>query len=170
MTVVEVPVLETERLRLRGLRASDYAEYEAMVSDEETARYVGGVLSGTAAWLRMAAHVGHWQLRGFGHWALEERSTGRFVGRTGLWCPEGWPELEVGWTVVRSSWGLGYATEAGRAAVEWGRTELGLRRIASVISPENARSIAVAEKLGMSFDRSTVLDDGDEVSVYAMSL
>ena len=164
------PELLTERLRLRAFLDSDLDAWAAIVADPETARFVGGVRDRGEAWLRLAMYVGHWELRGYGLWAVEERASGRFVGRAGLWYPAEWPELEVGWTLARDVWGRGYATEAGRAAVEWGRTELGLTRIASVISAGNTRSIAVAERLGMTLDRTTTLSDGDPVSVYAMSL
>ncbi len=167
---METPELLTPRLRLRGFLESDLDPWAAVVGDEETARYVGGVQTRADAWFRIATYIGHWQLRGYGLWAVEEVDSGAFVGRAGLWYPEGWPELEVGWTFSRAVWGRGYATEAGRAAVEWGRSSLGLTRIASVISRENARSIAVAERLGMTFDRQTTLADGDEVDVYAMAL
>jgi RimJ/RimL family protein N-acetyltransferase len=164
------PELLTERLRLRAFQQDDLDAWAAIVGDEETARFVGGVRDRAEAWLRLAIYLGHWELRGYGLWAVEERDSGRFVGRAGLWFPEEWPELEVGWTLSRDVWGRGYATEAGRAAVEWGRSELGLTRIASVISVGNTRSIAVAERLGMTFDRTATLSDGDAVSVYAMSL
>ncbi len=165
-----IPAVSTSRLVLRGFEESDLDAWAAILADEETARYVGGVAGRAAAWMRIAGYLGHWQLRGYGLWAVCERESGRFVGRAGLWFPEGWPELEVGWTFSRDVWGRGYATEAGRAAVEWGRTALGLARIASVINPANERSIAVARRLGMELDRRTTLDDGDEVDVYAMSL
>ncbi|HEX8121069.1 MAG TPA: GNAT family N-acetyltransferase [Solirubrobacteraceae bacterium] len=165
-----IPTLETPRLTLRAFEEADLDAWAAIGTDEEAARFVGGLRSREESWLRMAAYLGHWELRGYGQWAVVLRDSSRFVGRAGLWNPEGWPELEVGWTLDRAVWGNGYATEAGRAAVEWGRSALGLKRIASVISVGNTRSIAVAERLGMTFDRSTRLGDGDEVSVYAMSL
>ena len=164
------PELLTERLRLRAFEDRDLDAWAAIVGDEETGRFIGGVRDRAEAWMRIAMYLGHWELRGFGQWAVEERDSGRLVGRAGLWFPEGWPELEVGWTLARDVWGRGYATEAGRAAVEWGRSSLGLKRIASVISAGNTRSIAVAERLGMTFDRTTTLTDGDPVAVYAMSL
>ena len=125
-----IPVVSTARLTLRAFEDDDLDAWAAIVADPETARYVGGVRDRAEAWLRMAAYHGHWVLRGFGQWAVVETGSGRLVGRAGLWCPEGWPELEVGWTLSRDVWGRGYATEAGAAAVGWGRSALGLRRIA----------------------------------------
>ena len=164
------PTLTTERLTLRPFVDEDLDAWAAIVGDPETARHIGGVRSRAQAWERLAMYHGHWVLRGYGQWAVVVRDSGRLIGRAGLWNPEGWPELEVGWTLARSEWGRGYATEAGRAAIEWGRSVLGLTRIASVISPGNERSIAVAERLGMSFDRNATLADGEDVAVYAMAL
>ena len=76
----------------------------------------------------MSVMAGHWALNGFGHWVLEERDSGEFVGRAGLYYPPDWPELEVGWTVGRKHWGKGYAPEAARAACAWAHDELGARR------------------------------------------
>jgi RimJ/RimL family protein N-acetyltransferase len=165
-----IPRLTTERLILRGFVEEDLDEWAAIVADSEVQRFTGGVLNRMDAWLRMAAYHGHWVLRGYGIWAVVSRDSGRLLGRAGLWYPAGWPELEVGWTLGRFAWGNGYATEAGRAAVEWGRATLGLERIASVIDPQNERSIAVAKRLGMTYDRAAAMDGGDAMAVYAMAL
>jgi RimJ/RimL family protein N-acetyltransferase len=164
--VTEIPTLRTERLVLRAFREDDLDAWAAILGDPETAMYIGGVRSREEAWRSIAVYLGHWALRGYGQWAVERRLDGRLVGRAGLWYPEGWPELEVGWTLDRSVWGEGFATEAGQAAMDWGFAELGLERIASVIAPENARSRAVAVRLGMDLDYETVLD-GDDVVIYA---
>ena len=164
-----IPVVSTPRLVLRGFEEADIDAWAAIRADPVAAEYVGGVMDRASSWMRMAAYIGHGELRGYGLWAVVERSSGDMVGRAGLWFPDGWPEIEVGWTLARSVWGRGYATEAGAAAIDWGRTNLGLTRIASVISQGNARSVAVAERLGMTFDRTTTLD-GETVDVYAKSL
>ena len=65
----------------------------------------------------MALVLGHWQLRGFGLWAVEERATGMLAGRVGCWQPEGWPGLEIGWALRREFWGRGYATEAAQSVM-----------------------------------------------------
>ena len=77
----------------------------------------------------MAYLLGHWELRGYGQWALIERDSGRLVGRTGLLRPENWPGLEVGWLVGREHWGRGFAPEAGRASIDWARDALGADHI-----------------------------------------
>jgi RimJ/RimL family protein N-acetyltransferase len=157
------PRIRTERLLLREWRDDDLDAYAAMAADPEVMEFVGGPLDRAGAWRQMALHAGHWALRGYGNWILE--ADGRVVGRTGLWRPEGWPGLEVGWTLAREAWGRGYATEAGRAAMEWAWSELRLPGLISVIRPENARSIRVAERLGFAAGREdTVL--GVRVVIY----
>jgi RimJ/RimL family protein N-acetyltransferase len=142
------PVLETERLWLRGWQPSDSDPYAAMAADPEVMRYVGGVLDPVESWRQMALFAGHWALRGYGLWALERKEDGALIGRAGLWNPEGWPGLEIGWMLARDAWGRGYATEAARAAMDWAWTVLGSERLISLIDPQNAASIRVAERLG----------------------
>jgi RimJ/RimL family protein N-acetyltransferase len=95
-----IVTLTTARLLLRPFRQDDVEAYAAMCADPEVMRYLGlsGVLTREDAWRQMAMLLGHWELRGFGMWAVEERDTGQFVGRVGLHDPEGWPEREVGWS------------------------------------------------------------------------
>ena len=111
------------------------------------------------AWSQMAVWLGQWELRGTGQWAVEERVTGDFLGRAGLHNPrrEDWPGVEVGWVLHPNYWGRGYATEAGRRAVQYAFAELGVPELFSVILPENARSIAVAQGLGFSFTEERAL-------------
>jgi RimJ/RimL family protein N-acetyltransferase len=167
--VVTVPTLETARLRLRPWRDSDIETYASMCADAETMRHMGSgaTFSRGDAWRNMAMFVGHWQLRGFGMWAVEERDTDRFVGRVGLHQPDGWPGLEVGWMLDRSTWGRGYATEAGRASLDHAWKVLGARHVVSLIMPGNAASIRVAERLGEQVEGTFVLE-GIELLVYGL--
>jgi RimJ/RimL family protein N-acetyltransferase len=143
------PTLETERLILREFRESDTDAYAEMLADPEVMRFLGGrPLPRDEAWRNMAMVIGHRQLRGYGFWAVEERAGGELAGRVGCWYPEGWPGLEVGWTLRRKFWGRGYATEAARASVEYAFKELGQSRVISLIAPANVASIRVAERLG----------------------
>ena len=131
-------------------------------------RYISTVLSREDAWRLMAMLAGHWQLRGFGMWAAEERETGRFVGRIGLHYPEGWPDRELGWALSRQFWGQGLATEAARAAGDYAFRELGWSHLISLIMPGNARSIRVAERLGATADGVAVVR-GAEYLVYRLA-
>lgn len=142
--------LQTDRLTLRMFREADFDAYAEMVADPEVARYIGDgqPVSRPMAWRNLAMMVGHWSLRGYGMWAVEERSSGALVGRVGFWQPEGWPGFELGWMLRRSFWGRGYATEGARAALQFAFTELARPQVISLIHPDNAASIRVALRLG----------------------
>jgi RimJ/RimL family protein N-acetyltransferase len=162
--------LETERLRLRMFRESDFDAYARICADPDVMRYLGEgkALTRAEAWRQMAMIVGHWQLRGFGLWAVEERQTGALVGRIGLFRPEGWPGLECGWMLAREYWGKGYATEAARRSLEYAFGTLGQSHVISLIRPDNAASIRVAERLGERREGHTTLF-GHEVDIYGLS-
>jgi RimJ/RimL family protein N-acetyltransferase len=169
MAAFTVPTLETARLRLRPWRDDDLDAYASMCADPEVMRYMGSgaTLSRGDAWRSMAMFVGHWQLRGFGTWAVEEHAEHRFVGRVGLHRPEGWPGVEVGWMLDRAIWGRGYATEAGRVSLDYAWRVLGADHVVSLIAPENAASIRVAERLGESLEGTFLLDEL-EVLLYGI--
>lgn len=161
--------LETERLYLRMFRESDTDAYADMVSDPEVMRFLGGgkPVPRAEAWRNMAMIVGHWHLRGYGMWAVEEKASGELVGRVGCWKPEGWPGLEVGWTLRRRFWGRGYATEAARASLAYAFKTLDQARVISLIDPENVNSIRVAERLGEKPEGEWEVF-GTKVIVYAV--
>jgi len=143
--------LRTARLLLRQFREDDLDAYAAMCADPEVLRYLnpgGEAPTREEAWRHMAMLLGHWQLRGYGMWAVEELETGCFVGRVGLHYPEGWPDRELGWALSSRFWGRGYATEAARAAAEYAFRDLGWAHLIHLIQPSNHRSIKVAERLG----------------------
>lgn len=111
-------VIETERLRLRPIATHDAEAHAAMLSDPEVARYPSPgsrPRDSTADWLGFAAMLGHWRLRGFGFFSVEERDGGEWVGRVGPLARDGWPGVELAWGVARPYWGRGYATEATAA-------------------------------------------------------
>ena len=141
-----------------------------MCADPEVMRYVGeqNILSREDAWDEMAALAGHWHLRGYGMWAVEERETSGFVGRVGLHYPEGWPDREVAWALARPFWGRGYATEAARAALDEAFGRLRWSRVISLIDSANTRSVRLAERLGEHAAGEAVVR-GHRVAVYALS-
>ena len=144
--------VETERLILRQWREDDFEAFAAFYADDMAARFVGGACERWEAWRRMASLAGHWTFRGFGLWALEEKSSGEFVGASGLWRPEGWPELELGYWLVPAKHGMGYATEAGRAGIRHARDVVQAPSLVSYIHPDNIASQKVAERLGAQRD------------------
>src|SRR5829696_4722730 len=99
--MIEIPTLATERLILRPFRDEDLDTYAEICADPEVMRYLGDgtPLDRVGAWRQLAFIVGHWQLKGFGLWALEEKASGALIGRAGLLHPEGWPGFELGWTL-----------------------------------------------------------------------
>jgi RimJ/RimL family protein N-acetyltransferase len=155
--------LETPRLVLRPFRASDLDAYARICADPEVMRHIGQgkTSSREETWRSMAFFLGHWELRGYGMWAAEEKATGTLVGRIGLHNPEGWPGLEVGWLLDRSRWGQGFATEGARAAMQFAFEELKAPHLSSIIQPANRASIRVAEKLGMKLERPILLNGID---------
>lgn len=147
--------LETPRLTLRQWTLADFEAYAAMLADPTVMKFLSLTRQPVprfGAWQAFAALVGHWQLRGFGFFAVVERGTEAFVGSVGPWHPEGWPGLEVGWTLRAEYWGRGYATEAARASVDFAFRQLKCSRVISLIHPENAPSKRVAERLGERLD------------------
>lgn len=140
--------LETMRLRLRRWREDDVDPLHVFYGDPLSVKIFGAEFKRHDVWRQIATFLGHWQLRGFGLWALEEQASGDFVGYSGLWYPSGFADVEVGWGLVSRHRGKGYAQEAARRALGFGYGSLGLDRLVSYIRPDNAASVRVAERLG----------------------
>jgi RimJ/RimL family protein N-acetyltransferase len=161
--------LDTERLRLRMWRESDIDAYAGMCADPLVMRYLGPgkTMTRHEAWRSMAFFIGHWQLRGYGHWAVEEKASGTMIGRIGFLNPEGWPAFEIGWTLARHAWGKGYATEGAKVALAYAFKQLDQPHVISLIHPDNTPSMRVAERIGEKFERKTRLLEWD-VLVYGI--
>ncbi|WP_169313916.1 GNAT family N-acetyltransferase [Stackebrandtia nassauensis] len=162
--------VETKRLLLRPLTGDDFDDYAAMLADPEVAAGLAESTGTSAAdaWRSLATFIGHRHIRGYSHFALVEKDTGRFVGRAGPWQPHGFPGLGVGWCLDRRFWGRGYATEAAHAAVRYCFTDLGATEIVSVILPGNERSATVAERVGHRFLRELTYR-GQQARLYGQS-
>lgn len=163
-------IVDTSRLKLRPLQASDAQPFLEIHQDPEVIKYVlaGGAPGGiTVAWRNIAMMIGHWHLRGYGQWAVVEKASNQVIGRVGFWNPEGWPGIELGWVIRRSRWGNGFATEASLAALRWAWTELETDHIISIIQPDNIRSIRVAAKVGERFERADTMNGGN-VHIYGV--
>jgi RimJ/RimL family protein N-acetyltransferase/ribosomal protein S18 acetylase RimI-like enzyme len=145
---MQPPRLKTARLLMREFRLEDVAPQYELGRDPEVTRFLTPVTNAYDGFVGLATHAGHWALRGYGGWIVVRADDGEHLGRVGLWHPEGWPGVEVGWKLGRHAWGHGYATEAAQAAVGWAWTALGLEELSSMIDPGNAASQRVAQRLG----------------------
>jgi RimJ/RimL family protein N-acetyltransferase len=142
--------IETPRLLLRPFREDDLDDLARLNADAKLMRYIGSgvTLDRNATWRQIATFLGHEFLRGYSILAIEDRATGKLLGRSGPWFPLGWPMLEVGWLVDQAHQGRGIATEAGRWTLDWCFGSLGVTQACSIIHPANVASARVAEKLG----------------------
>ena len=155
---MDIPTLSTARLNLVPPDERHFDAYAAALADATLVEHLEAKpFDRTDAHRNLCAMVGHWVLRGWGGFLVEERESGRFVGRVGIIDWEGWPEPEIGWWTVPAVWGRGYATEAARAVLDFVRERYRRTRLVSFIRPANARSIRVAEKLGASYDHDIEL-------------
>jgi len=148
---LKIPRLVTPNLLLREYRQSDFADFAAFYQTERS-RFIGGPMTAEQAWRGLAAHLGHWALRGYGFWAVEDRATGQFCGHVGLWFPEGWMEPEVGWVLMGHAEGRGIALEAALAARAHAYEHLGWTTAVSMIDPANDRSIRLARRMDCTFE------------------
>lgn len=169
----EVPVIETERLRLRGRTLDDFPFIRDMWADPVTTKFIGGSpLTEEASWTKFLRMLGHWPALGFGYWIVEERESGRVVGETGFADfkreiePSLNGQLEMGWAFAPSFHGRGYAREATRAAVAWGDARFPDKKMSCIISSGNAPSIRVAEKLGFTLGVKTKYHGDDTLVMY----
>lgn len=158
---VEIPTLETERLFLRAPSPADAEAYVAFFASDR-ARFVGGNGTRERAWQAFAMEIGHWVLRGFGSWAVIERGSDESLGYVGCWYPEPWPEKEIGWLLWAGAEGRGIGFEAASAVRAYAYGTLGWPTAVSYINHGNARSIALAERLGAVRDPEAARPPPDE--------
>lgn len=159
-------MIETERLLLRPMAPGDLDAFIALHAEPEVTRFIRP-LGRAAAEERLRKDEREWRERGHGMLAVLDVGGGAFLGRCGL---KHWPqfdETELGWALKRTAWGRGYATEAARACTEWGFSTLDVPYLTAMINAENARSIKVAERLGLAPLRDDKLL-GDPVVVYSI--
>ena len=157
-------ILESERLIFRRLEPGDLESLYALYSDPEVRRYFP---EGTLTYDETREEL-EWFLNGhprhpeLGLWATILKEGNRFIGRCGLlpWMIEGRFEVEVAYLLDKAVWGQGLGTEAARAILEYGFTQLGLTRLICLIDRDNRASIRVAEKIGMRFEKEGVDEHG----------
>jgi RimJ/RimL family protein N-acetyltransferase len=176
-------MLETSRLLLRQPGLDDLDALTELLADPEVMRYIGLGETGDRldAEAQLARMQRAWSLDGFGRFIVVRRSDRAVLGRVGLlaWDPGTWQngtraelgadaELELGWTLRRQAWGVGYATEAALAVRDWAFSELAPRRLISLIHPGNGRSVRVATKLGERFEREVITFRGVPAALYGL--
>jgi RimJ/RimL family protein N-acetyltransferase len=178
-------VIETERLLLRKPEPDDALAVYRVISDREVMRWIsptGEPGTFDDAVERVERWRRGWDVDGFGHFMIARQDTGMVVGRVGLLCWE--PdfgehgtrseigddaEIELGWTIERAAWGRGFATEAALAARDWALEAVTMRRLISLIHPENTRSLRVAEKIGERYQQDIVVHHGATVQLWQLA-
>jgi RimJ/RimL family protein N-acetyltransferase len=155
-----IPVIETERLRLRAPRVADFDTYAAIFTSDR-ARHIGGPYSREEAWGDFTQATALWTLRGIGMWSIEARADGTLLGFAYLWQEYGDPEPEMGWMLTAAAEGQGYATEAARAMLPLALRLFGPGGVVSYIDATNAPSLRVAGKLGARRDPAAEHGLGD---------
>ena len=157
-----VPVLETERLRLRGRTVEDFAFFQDMWADPKVTQYITGEpLTEEQTWSKFLRMIGHWQAMGFGYWVVEEKTSQQLVGEVGFGefrraikpLLMGMPE--IGWVLASNVHGKGYASEATHAAVSWGDAFFDASKMSCIIEKGHESSIKVAQKCGFSVGDET---------------
>lgn len=163
-------ILETERLRLRELTAADAEFLFRLMNDEAWLRFIGDrgirTVGDAAAYVESGPRT-MYATHGIGLWAAEMRDTNAPIGMCGLLKRDALDDVDIGFALLPEFRGGGYAFEAAKATLEYANAALGLGRVAAIVSPDNAASIGLLVKLGMSFERMVRLkSDAPEVALY----
>ncbi|MDT1061709.1 GNAT family N-acetyltransferase [Paracoccus sp. CPCC 101403] len=153
---VDVPVIETDRLILRAPRFTDLEAITAFGLSERS-HFVGGPVPPWQSWSILTGMIGHWIIRGYGWWMIEDKATGQAAGRTGIGHNIDWPEPELGWHLYDGFEGKGIAYEAALAAREHAYGAMGLGPLISLIAHGNLRSRRLAERMGAAPESETVI-------------
>ena len=158
--------LESDRLLLRQFQDDDWEDMHEYYSDDlaTTFTYKRGLDEGET-WRTMCSMIGHWQLRGFGPYAVEEKASGKVMGTVGFWYPNDWPEAEIKWGLARQFWGKGFAREAAGMVHAAGLEHLPGVALISLIHNDNKASIGVALSIGASLE-SAVEYEGEPHGVF----
>ena len=142
-----IPTLQTQRLVLRPMTEADFPAYAALLASPRSAGF-GGPLSRKQAWGLFCHDIACWSLFGHGGLMIDRFTDGLCIGQVGISHGPLFPEKELGWLLYEGNEGQGYATEAARSLRDWAAQALGVSELVSYIAPDNAASVAVAERLG----------------------
>ena len=165
---MDIPTLHTDRLILRAPGRDDFPAYRNFYADRRASAAYGGPLRAGLAWRKLAADIGHWSLRGFGMWSVEEKSSGRMVGGCGIVWPEDWPRHELTWWIAPAARRQGYAFEASRAAIGWAHDSLGWDQVETHMNDGNQAARRLAEKLGGKIIGRETFPDGISRNIYVL--
>ena len=158
-----IPRLVTHRLILRAPTEADFPAYADFLNSTR-ARGMGGPYGTRAAWGLFCHEVAGWTLYGHGALMVDLRASGACVGQVSISHGPLYPEKELGWLIYDGHEGRGYATEAAMVLRDWAHEAIGLDHLVSYIDPGNARSIALAERIGATPDaQARGQDPGDLV-------
>ncbi|MEO6866891.1 MAG: GNAT family N-acetyltransferase, partial [Gaiellales bacterium] len=151
-----MPRITTERLILRRWTPADYAPFAAINADPLVMRYFPAPYTRAQSDARIDQIEDHFDVHGFGLWAVERRADGKLLGYTGLqhvpFDAAFTPAVEIAWRLARDAWGRGYATEAAQAVLAAGFEQFGLEEIVAMAVQANTASIAVMRRIGMQHD------------------
>jgi RimJ/RimL family protein N-acetyltransferase len=165
-------ILETERLLLREFDEGDVAPFYLLGSDPAIIRYTGdpggGLTSAEHALEVLRARpLADYRNHGYGRWACVLKASGEVIGFAGLKYLADSQEVDIGFRLLPAYWGQGLATEACRAVLDFGRTNLGLKRVIGLVDPQNIASVRVLEKLGLTLT-GQVEDQGKCFAKYVI--
>ena len=163
--VFSAPTLTTPRLTLRMPLMADF-EHRAAFYASDRSVWEGGPYDAASAWRIWASEVAQWPLMGFGPFSVMDSASGQYVGEVGIYQPHGYPEPELGWFVTPMAEGCGFAAEAAQCVMLWVRKTFHWDHIVNYIDPGNARSIALATRLGGTRTDRPGVDAGDVVMIH----
>lgn len=162
-------LFETERLRFREFSFDDAEHLYQLNLDPDVIKYTGDPPFESKETARLFIYnYKEYKLNGFGRWAIDLKSDGRFIGWAGLKVNED-NDIDLGYRLLKSDWGKGYATEAAKACLKYGFEKLGHDEIIARVIPENVASVKVIEKLGMAYYKKGACNSLDNASYYKLS-
>ena len=160
--MIDIPLLETPRLRLRAQCLDDFPVYAAFLASPR-ARGMGGPFGEVAAWGQFCHDLASWHLFGHGALMIERRDTGECIGQVGINHGPLFPEQELGWLLYAGQEGQGFASEGASALRDWAFVVRGLPTLVSYMAADNHASQAVAVRLGGVLDAQAVRSDPDDL-------